>query len=170
MSVEVQLERPVGGAGGANHAQPGTFIGKLSRITDAPPYENDKQMYWWWNLYWTGSGPKDLIDVAILDDGTPWEFRDKTSVRFGMGPNGPAKARERVEALLKREIKDDEPLTGILDECIGKPAILHLIEKKGGDGNMYLQVKFVEPYKSGTLCPAPADGEAAGDDDGDAPF
>lgn len=174
-----QLQKPTPGTF-EQRLQPGLCIGKCVDITDGDKTDYGPTMYWWWEPYYTGTGPKDLIPASLNEDGSVYRLRDMTSTKFGKGktPDKTAKARVRVEALLKREIDDDEPLDGLLDQCVGKPALLYLVANEAG----YLNVQLVQPYKAGTLAPMPArpdpeseelpfdGGEPAVSDDDGAPF
>jgi hypothetical protein len=161
--VNVQLQKPSGGTF-EQRLQPGLCIGKCVDITDAPAGQFGDNMYWWWEVYYTGEkGAKDLVPASFNEDGSIYRLRDMTSTKFGKGKTADktAKARVRVEALLKREIDDDEPLDGLLDQCIGKPALLYLAANEAG----YLNVQLCQPYKPGTLAPIPAAVAVASDDD-----
>ena len=169
MAVNVQLQKPTGGTF-EQPLRPGMCIGICRKITDGEETSYGPTMYWWWEpRYTTGSDPKKTEPAAFDADGSPWLLRDMTSTKFGKGKtiDKTAKARVRVEALLKREIDDEEDLSGILDQCINKAAILYLTEQNG-----YLNVTMVQPYKAGTLAPIPPaeDGESFDDpsDDGNA--
>jgi len=177
--VNVQLQKPSGGTF-EQRLQPGLCIGKCVDITDAPAGQFGDNMYWWWEVYYTGTSAKDLIPASFNEDGSIYRLRDMTSTKFGKGKTADktAKSRVRVEALLKREIDDDEPLDGLLDQCVGKPALLYLVATEAG----YLNIQLVQPYKAGTLAPMPERPDPASDelpfdggtpapsDDSDAPF
>lgn len=168
MAINVQLQKPNGEAF-EQPLQAGMCIGICRRITDGEETSFGPTMYWWWEPRYTiGNDPKKTEPGAYNADGTPYLLRDMTSTKFGKGKTEDtiAKARKRVEALLRREIDDDEPLDGILDQCIGKAAILYLTEKNG-----YLNVTMVQPYRAGTLCPVPAGAESDDvSDDDEIPF
>jgi len=151
MVVNVQLQKPESGF--EQHLRPGLCIGVCARITDAPAGNYGPNMDWWWEPYYTVDGEKAPVPGAFNDDGTVYQLRDRTSTKFGKGktPDKTAKARVRVEALLKREIDDDEPLEGILDQCLRKPVLLFLALSESG----YLNVELVKPYKAGTQVPMP---------------
>ncbi len=153
MAVNVQLNVPSGGGSGELHVKPQSYIGKCVEITDAPPGDYGDNMYWWWELYNTGATASDLICACFEADGKEWRMRDMTSTKFGKNPKSgvTAKARQRVEALLKMEIDtdaEDFSVNGLLDQCIGKPAMLHIVEHNG-----YLNIQHVEPYRKGMLAP-----------------
>ena len=171
--VNVQLQKPSGGTF-EQRLQPGLCIGKCVDITDAPAGQFGDNMYWWWEPYYTGTSAKDLIAGSYTEDGKIYRLRDMTSTKFGKGKttDKTAKARVRVEALLKREIDDAEPLEGLLDQCLNKAALLYLVLSEAG----YLNVQLVQPYKAGTLAPIPAatavveDEEPEDNDSEDVPF
>lgn len=158
MAVNVQLQKAEPGTF-EQRIQPGMCIGRCVAITEAPTGTYGPNMYWWWEPWYTGDGPKDMIAGAYDTDEhgktVVYRIRDMTSTRFGKGKTEDtvAKARKRVEALLRREIDDDEPLEGLLDQCIGKSAMLYLVATEQG----YINVKYVERYKPGTLAPMPSD-------------
>jgi hypothetical protein len=163
MAVNVQLQKPSGGT----FEQPlraGMCIGICRKITDGEETTFGPTMYWWWEPRYTiGNDPKKTEPGAYNADGSPYLLRDMTSTKFGKGKtiDKTAKARVRVEALLKRAIDDDEDLNGILDQCIDKAAILYLTENEAG----YLNVTMVQPYKAGTMAPIPPGGDDGSSDE-----
>lgn len=149
---DIAFELPTGGGGGRpDHLRPGPFIAKLARVTKAPDGQYGKNMYWFWELHNTGDSAKDLIPVAFNENGSIWQYREMTSVKFGKGKtkDKTAKARVRAEALLRREIDEAEDLRSVLEQLPGKAAFLYLTLNENG----YLDVEMVERYKAGMLAP-----------------
>lgn len=148
--VEFVVSR--GGGGRPESLGAGPVLGKLARIAKAPEGQYGPNMYWYWELFYTHpSDPKDVFPASFNPDGSVYQFREITSVKFGKG-KVTAKARERAEALLKRDIDDEsENLREVMNSLIGKPAILYLVENERG----YLDVKMVERYDPKRVIPAP---------------
>jgi hypothetical protein len=165
---------------------PGPYIGKLSRLEKAPEGNFGPGMFWYWELWNTTeeNGKQKMVAAQFNEDGSVYEWRERTSLKFGKNPkNGQiAGARLRAEALLKRDIEDDEDVRAIMNEMLGKPAMLYLVTKQTEQG-LFLNAGTVEPYRKGMVAPIqryeeaaaddelPFDGaEAASDDDDEAPF
>lgn len=158
------------GAGRPEFLGPGMVIGKLAEIKRATDGQFGPQIDFWWELYYTGENypkdPKDVVPAGYNADGSVYRLRDRTSTKFGKG-KVVAKARERAEALLKREISDDEDMGAVKADLPGKVAFLYLVENDRG----YLDVKMVERYDPKRQVPPPyvPDGvdaaPAAGDDE-----
>lgn len=149
---------------------PGMYIAKLNKIVAAPAGDFGPNIDWYWEIYNTYADANDVKPASHNADGSVWCFRERTSVKFGANPKSgvKAKARERAEALLKREFQDGEQMRG--SDLIGKPAILHLIWRTGSDGQrQYLSVAHIEPYRKGMLAPLQPSSDADLDGDG-APF
>jgi hypothetical protein len=165
--INVQLDVPKSGGTGQLHVRAQSYIARCEDITDAPEGEFGKNMDWWWALYNTGDTATDLVCACVEADGeTPWRFRDRTSTKFGKNPKSgmTAKARQRVEALLKMEIDtdaEDFSVGGLLDQCIHKWAVVHIVEKNG-----YLNIQHVEPYRKGMLVPLQPLDDASDESDG----
>lgn len=170
---------------------PGPYIGKLSRLEKAPEGNFGPGMYLYWELWNTvdENGKQKMVAAQLNEDGTVYEWRERTSLKFGKNPKTGvvAAARLRAEALLKRELQDDEietkeQIRAIMNEMLGKPAMLYLVTKQTDQG-MFLNAGTVEPYRKGMVAPIqryeevpdeelPFDGgtKAADDDDDEAPF
>lgn len=167
---------------------PGPYIGKFSRMTAAPPNQWNNQVYWFWELYNTidEDGKQKVIAAQLNEDGSIFEWRQKTSVRFGKNPKTGkmADARKNAEALLKRDVTDEEENDprAVIQECLNKPAMLHLTLNHLDDGRSFLNLGMIEPYKKGMVAPVqrveeaadpealPFDGDTAPTDDDEAPF
>ena len=145
---------------------PGPYIVKLNRIEPAPKGEFGDNIYWFWEIYNTFDAEgKDVRPASFNPDGSVWCYRETTSVKFGANPKSgvKAKARERAEALLKREMEDGEVLKA--SALMGKPAMVHLVWKPSADGTrQYLNVALIEPYRVGMLAPVQPKGDDAGAD------
>lgn len=164
---------------------PGAYIGKLSRLEKAPEGNFGPGMFWYWQLWNTTeeNGKQKMVAAQFNEDGSVYEWRERTSLKFGKNPkNGQiAGARLRAEALLKRDIEDDEEIRVIMNEMLGKPAMLYLVAKQT-DAGTFLNAGTVEPYRKGMVAPiqrfeeAPDDklpfdgGESSSDNDDEAPF
>lgn len=147
---------------------PGPYIGKLERLERAPDGQYGANIYWYWGLYNTApdeNGKSKVIPAQLNEDGSVYEWREKTSTKFGRNPKSgvSAKARERAEALLKREIQDDDDPASIAREIIGNGAMLYLTTQQGSDGNMYLNMKAIEPYRPGMQAPVQRIDETPGE-------
>jgi hypothetical protein len=136
---------------------PGAYIAKLQKIEAAPEGEWGPQIFWYWEIFNTYDlEGKDVRPASYNADGSIWCYRERTSTKFGEAPNGgvKAKARERAEALLRRELAPGERLQ--VADLIGRPAVLHLIWKTALDGQkQYLNVAHIERYRVGMLAPLP---------------
>jgi hypothetical protein len=164
------------------HFQPGTYLAVLLRLEPAPDGGFGRGVYWWWNLFNTGKNKQGYDDPKIIvpiftgePDGSLYEYRFRTTTKFGKDRVGDktANARKFSEALLGREIDDEEDQNAIAKELPGKKCVLHIIEHKKPDGRVFLDIEFAEPYRKGMLAPPrpmptednePPAEEAEGDD------
>lgn len=158
---------------------PGLYIGQLTRIEKGPDGQYGANVYSYWALHNTveKDGKQEVVPAQFNEDGTVYEWRQKTTVKFGKNPKSgkTAALRQNAEALLKREIDDDEDTRAVLQECLGKAAMLHIKSEQGSDGNMYLGLGMIEPYRKGMVAPVQrfepdTDGETTTTDDSDVPF
>lgn len=152
---------------------PGPYIGKLNRFEKAGEGNFGPGMYLYWELWNTTeeNGKQKMVAAQFNEDGSVYEWRERTSLKFGKNPkNGQiAAARLRAEALLKRELDDDEidtpeKIRAIMNEMLGKPAMLYLVTKQTEQG-LFLNAGTVEPYRRGMVAPIQRYEEAATDED-----
>lgn len=111
-------------------------------------------------------------------DGLPWELWEWTGNRTGRKKDGsPSKARERLEALVGRELNDDEITKVPIDKLPGRKVqgLFHRVKTKNDDGTEQINTKIlkVAAYKStavaeplaapvGPIVPAPQPAMTAG--------
>lgn len=150
------------GGGRPDFLGEGMVIGKLAEIRRAPDGQFGPQIDFWWELYYTGENypkdPKDVVPAGYNADGSVYRLRDRTSTKFGKG-KVVAKARKRAEALLKREISDDEDMAAVKAELPGKVAFLILALNERG----YLDVESVQRYDPKRQVPPPYVADASDD-------
>lgn len=135
---------------------PGPYIFKLAAIVDEGEGDFGQQLGWHWEAFNTGVTANEINPAAFNADGSTFLFKERTSTKFGKNPKSGmvAKARSRAEALLKRTIDDDEDVSELPEQLIGKPAFVHLAYKTASDGrSQYLQIVHIEPYKKGMVAP-----------------
>lgn len=142
--------------------------------TGVSMFEKDKakpdaehSILWKWNVY-------DNNNVAIIDDDQMWEFWEWTSNRTGTRQDGtPSACRARLQALIGRDLTDDEVTRFIadqanLDKLPGRRAYATFKKRKGKDreGNDVLKpgIEAIMPYKGEQLA-APAPKKPVAQDD-----
>lgn len=157
------------------HFKPGVYLATLKRLEDGGEGTFGPRIKWVFNLFNTGKNDQGYEDATIVipiygADGDPYEYFARTSTKFGKNPKTKkvAAARMYSEALIGRAIEDDEDPQAIEKTIVGKKAVLHIVANEGTDGNTYMNIEFMEPYKKGMLAPIIAEPEDAFADD-DAP-
>lgn len=153
---------------------PGPYIGRCMPLERAPDGQYGPRLRWYWELYNTvqEDGKTKVIPAQLEVDGkTVYQWSELTSTKFGKNPKTGiiAGARKRAEALLNREIQDDDDPRAIAQEIVGKTAFLYLTSQQGNDGNMYLNMSAIEPYKKGMQAPIQRFEEESLTDDDDEP-
>ena len=161
--------------------KPGVYLATLKRLAEAPDAGFGPGIYWYWNLFNTGKktvdgkeydDPSIIIPFPMNPDGSMFEYRTRTTTKFGKGSGDKvAKARAYSEALLSRDIDDDEEPDDIEKQILGKKAVLHIVLEAGTDGKEYMNIRYAEPYKKGMLAPIIPEPEDAfaEDDESDEP-
>lgn len=153
---------------------PGPYIARCMPLEKAPDGQYGPRLRWYWELYNTTQedGKTKVVPAQHNVDGSVYQWSELTSTKFGKNPKTGviAGARKRAEALLNREIQDDDDPRAIAQEIVGKTAFIYLTSQQGNDGNMYLNMSAIEPYKKGMQAPIQRFDEspdAVGDDDAD---
>lgn len=150
---------------------PGPYIARCMPLERAPDGQYGPRLRWHWELYNTiqEDGKTKVIPAQLEVDGkTVYQWTELTSTKFGKNPKTGvvAGSRKRAEALLGREISDDDDPKAIAQEIVGKTAFIYLTTQQGNDGNMYLNMSAIEPYKKGMQAPIQRLDESP-EDDGD---
>lgn len=141
-------------------------VSSFAKDRAAPNAEHS--IKWIWNIHKTTGEP------LLNTDDTLFEMWEWTGNRTGRKKDGsPSKARERLEALVGRELADDEITRVPIDKLTGRRvfALFHRVKTPATDGSGDIErvkVLKVAPYKEqGATAPvvAPAPTQAAPADD-----
>jgi hypothetical protein len=94
-------------------------------------------------------------------DGQPWELWEWTGNRTGRKKDGsPSKARERLEALVGRELNDDEITRVPVDKLPGRKVqcLFHRVKTTAADGSEVERTRIlkVAPFKTNGSVTPPA--------------
>lgn len=91
----------------------------------------DHSIKWIWQVQTSNEAP------IFGPDGTPWEMWEWTGNRTGRKKDGsPSKARERLEALVGRELNDEEITRIPIDKLPGRKVqcLFHRVKTVAADG------------------------------------
>jgi hypothetical protein len=142
------------------------YVLELVSVTDEgiSPFAKDKNapdvehsIKWIWQV-------QTSSEVPIFDpSGEPWQLWEWTSNRTGRKKDGsPSKARNRLEALVGRELGDDEITQVPVDQLPGRKVqcLFHRVKATAADGTDVVRTRIlkVAPLKSAAVTahsPAP---------------
>lgn len=149
------------------------YVLELVSITDegVSPFAKDKNdpaadhsIKWIWQV-------QTDTEVPLVDStGSPWEMWEWTGNRTGRRKDGsPSKARERLEALVGRELNDDEITRVPIDKLPKRKVqvLFHRVKAVANDGTdvVRLRILKVAPHKAPPVtAPEPATARISADE------
>lgn len=125
----------------------GQYHIKCMAIEDAPRGQYGERMRWVFTL--VDASTNERVDT---DDGEAFEWWYNTSTSLGVNREGtPSRGRALFQALLGRELEDDDDPDDLVEQAVGKVASAMIVINEKG----YADIAKITPYKKAAKRAAP---------------